>query len=359
MVKWADEIKDEVDKLHGEGKSIRQIAEHMGISKSSIGLYLKSKSPELVINEIVPVMSSDIIAEINIPTILENSMSINPQDANNFLQGLSVKPIVSPKGGQSSFINDLVNTRVPEAEHITRPSKARGRVAVPKTPKSKALKFIDDLVAPKEVEDPSKKPELIGKIVFNVNTFEPLLVDIIKGDKDVFIKSLDKMNTAVLESTLKTIETTRTVKNLTNQFVHFFYMGTSFVEIGTTQYLGMNTRGYTNMLQQTSADEIKMILQELAMEQKDKFQRVQRPEVRLAMIMTTSLLAVNSQNSLMALRQAQQQQQQERLQPQRQPVQPTPNNQPKPNPSEQPKTGGQAKVNMIIPEDKKGEYKDL
>jgi hypothetical protein len=143
-------------------------------------------------------------------------------------------------------------------------------------------------------------------------------------------------------------------------------MGTSFVEVGTTQYLGMNTRGYTNMLQQTSSDEIRMILQELAMEQKDKFQKIQRPEVRLAMIMTTSLLAVNSQNSLLELRQRQQQQQQERLQPQRQPVQQQkPNTQPKPEPSE-PKAGGQAegrlgqaKINMIIPEDKKGEYKDL
>ena len=109
-----------------------------------------------------------------------------------------------------------------------------------------------------------------------------------------------------------------------------------------------------------------MIMQELAMEQKDKFQKIQRPEVRLAMIMTTSLLAVNSQNSLVALRQAQQNQQQERLQPQKQPVQAPVNNTPKTNPSDpKPTTGqaesrlGQAKINMIIPEDKKEDYKDL
>lgn len=359
MVRWADEIKDEVTKLHSEGKSIRQIAEHTGISKSSIGLFLKnnpSDPPQLVVNEIVPLETS---AEINIPTILENEMSINSQDAKNFLSGLSVKTVPAPiKTGRSSFIDDLVNTPafVPEAEHIPRPSKGK-RVAEPKTPKPKSTKIIDTLIAPKEVEDPLKKPDLIAKITFNVNQFESLLGDIIKGDKDAFLKSLDKMNVANLENTLRTIETTRSVKNLTNQFMHFFFMGTSFVEIGTTQYLGMNTRGYTNMLQQTSSDEIRMIMQELAMEQKDKFQKIQRPEVRLAMIMTTSLLAVNSQNSLVALRQAQQQHQQERLQPQRQPVQPT-NTVSKPEPSE-PKAGGQAKVNMIIPEDKKQDYKDL
>jgi hypothetical protein len=364
MVKWADEVKNEVDKLHSEGKSIRQIAEKTGKSKSSIGLYIKNHSsdaPHLEINEIVPLETT---AEINIPTIIENEMSINEQDANNFLQGLSVsRPVSAPvaKAGHSSFINGLMNTKVPEAEHIPRPSKARGRVALPKEPKTpKPSKLLESLIsAPKEVEDPMKKPDLIGKITFNVNTFEALLTDVIKGDKDAFLKSLDKMSCPALEATLRTIETTRSVKNLTNQFVNFFYMGTSFVEVGTTQYLGMNTRGYTNMLQQTSSDEIRMILQELAMEQKDKFQKIQRPEVRLAMIMTTSLLAVNSQNSLLELRQRQQQQQQERLQPQRQPVQQQkPNTQPKPEPSE-PKAGGQAKINMIIPEDKKGEYKDL
>jgi hypothetical protein len=362
MVKWADEIKDEVNKLHSEGKSIRQIAEKTGKSKSSVGLFLKNSSPELVVNEIVPVEAT---AEINIPTIIENDMSINADDANNFLQGLSVsRPAPSnaviPKGGRSSFIEGLINT-VPEAEHIPRPSKARGRTALPKEPKTpKPSKLLESLLATKEVEDPQKKPDIIAKIVFNVNNFESLLTDITKGDKDAFLKSLDKMNVSNLEATLRTIETTRSVKNLTNQFMHFFFMGTSFVEVGTTQYLGMNTKGYTMMLQQTSSDEIRMIMQELAMEQKDKFQKIQRPEVRLAMIMTTSLLAVNSQNTLVELRQRQQSQQQERLQPQRQNVQaqPKPNNQPKPEASE-PKVGGQAKVNMIIPEDKKADYKDL
>jgi hypothetical protein len=359
MVKWADEIKDEVMKLSNEGKSIRQIAEQMGISKSSIGLFLKkSPAPEIVISEVVP---QETMAEINIPTILENSMSLTSQDAKSFLSGLSVKPVVATTKGHSSFIDDLVNTRVdvPEAEHIPKPSKSRGRASVQKPSKTN---FINSIVAVKEVEDPAKKPDLIAKITFNVNTFESLLGDVMKGDKDQFLKSLDKMNVSGLEQTLKTIETTRSVKNLTNQFMHFFFMGTTFVEVGTQQYLNMNTRGYTTMLQQTSSEEIRMIMQELAMEQKDKFQKIQRPEVRLAMIMTTSLLAVNSQNNLLQQRQQQQVQQQQTQRPPRpssQPVAPQApvNTTPKSNPSEGPK--GQAKVNMIIPDDKKAEYKEL
>ena len=145
MVRWADEIKDEVDKLHSEGKSIRQIADETGISKSSIGLYLKKKPsdvPQIVVNEIVP--EEETIAEINIPTILENEMSINSQDAKAFLSGLSVKTVKSTiKTGHSSFIDDLVNT-VPEAEHIPKLSKVRGRaIREPKTPKPS--KFIDSL----------------------------------------------------------------------------------------------------------------------------------------------------------------------------------------------------------------------
>lgn len=44
MIKWADEIKRDIFILRSNGKSIRQIAQIMGICKSSIGRFLKARN---------------------------------------------------------------------------------------------------------------------------------------------------------------------------------------------------------------------------------------------------------------------------------------------------------------------------
>lgn len=355
MPKWTDAQMDQVLELSRADKSIRQIAETTGISKSSIGLFLKSQKPPAL--EIQEVNVPETTQEINMSDTIETGM-IDEGTANNFLtglgsspQGLSVRPIGIPQKG-SAFIEGLINTRIPEAQHITTPFKSRSKkMTEPKTPKPVAERKVVEF---KEPEDVSKKPDLIAKITFNVNTFDALLGDILRGDKEGFLKSLDKMGIAVLEATLKTIETTRSIKNLTNQFMHFFYIGTTMVEIGSQQYLGMKTQGFTQMLQQTQNDELKLIMQEMAMEQKDKFQKIQRPEVRLAMIMTTTLLAVNSQNNLLAIRQ----QQQTRQQPGNPSIQ-----KPASQRTEEAQVNsvipGQAKVSPVMPKDKEEDYKDL
>lgn len=301
MPNWTEEIKKKIVELSSSKKTIRQIAEETGISKSSIGLFLKSsKKPE----------------EINAATTIE---MIGDKEAANFLKSLGEDK--NEEKPSSAFVDSLIDG----IEVI--PTQ-------PNTKKTRAKKVKMDLpivrrerpyVAP---EDPVKKADIVGKITFNVNTFESLLGDVIRGDKDGFLKGLDKMSQNTLENTLRTIETTRSVKNIANQFMHFFTMGSTAVEMGTQQFLGMQTQGFTQMMLQTQSDEIRLIMTELAMEQKDKFQKVQRPEVRLAMIVTTSLIAVNTQNKLASLRQ-------QRM--------------------------GQNKPpeNKIIPEDKVKDYKDL
>jgi len=361
MPKWTDEQREKVLALSKEKKSIRQIAETVGISKSSIGLFLKGQAqeqPNEIVNTVENEESEDTIDEINISTTIEPM--IQSADADLFLSkltanGAKVTPVVPTK--HSAFIDGLLNV---QAERVQPPFKAKFRPE-PKTPKPKPE---SKPRVEKVVDEPEKKPDLIAKITFNVNTFEALLGDVIRGDKDAFLKSLDKMGSAVLEATLKTIETTRSIKNLTNQFLQFFYMGSSIVEVGTQQFLGMKTQGFTNMLQQTQHDELRMIMQEMAMEQKEKFQKIQRPEVRLAMIMTTTLLSVNSQNSIMALRQQQQvRQAQPQPQPQPQVVRPQSQKeddktvvQPVARPVNIP---GQPSVTRIMPKDKEAEFKDL
>jgi len=365
MPKWTDEQREKVLALSKEKKSIRQIAETVGISKSSIGLFLKGQAPTNDVVEHVEETeeteeAEDTNDEPNTTTIVEPM--IDSAKADLFLSklqanGAKITPVVPTK--HSAFIDGLLSV---EAEHVAPPFKARFKPeAQPKTPKPRA-KAEPKPRAEKVVDEPEKKPDLIAKITFNVNTFEALLADVIRGDKEAFLKSLDKMGSAVLETTLKTIETTRSIKNLTNQFLQFFYMGSSMVEIGSQQFLGMRTQGFTNMLQQTQHDELRMIMQEMAMEQKEKFQKIQRPEVRLAMIMTTTLLAVNSQNSLIALKQ-QQQQQVRPAQAQPQVVKP-------PSQKEEDKTvvqpvarpvniPGQPSITRIMPKDKEAQFKDL
>lgn len=362
MPKWTDEQREKVLALSKEKNSIRQIAEAVGISKSSIGLFLKGQTKEDS-KEIVDTVEhveddGDDEDELNTTTIVEPM--IQPADADLFLSklkanGAKITPVVPTK--HSEFVDGLLNV---QAERVQPPFKARHKPE-PKTPKPRAKAEPKPRVE-KVADEPEKKPDLIAKITFNVNTFESLLADVIRGDKEAFLKSLDKMGSALLETTLKTIETTRSIKNLTNQFLQFFYMGSSVVEVGTQQFLGMKTQGFTNMLQQTQNEELRMIMQEMAMEQKEKFQRIQRPEVRLAMIMTTTLLAVNSQNSIMALRH---QQQVRQAQPQAQPQVVKPPSQkeedkilvqPAPRPVNIP---GQPSITRIMPKDKETDYKDL
>lgn len=315
-------MKEKVLALKGT-KPIRQIAEELGVSKTYVGLVLKKDgateaTPEAT--EIIPTPTIEMIGD---------------KEASDFLKsvGESRTEVV---GKPSEFVDSLM-AGIEIAEHITPPFKARRKQTqtqvVPKTPKPRAVREPKPQAVP---DDPVRKAELIGKIAFNVNTFESLLGDVIKGDKDRFLNGLEKQGVASLEITLKTIETTRSVKNLSNQFLQVFSIGSSFVEMGTQRYLGMKTQGFTQAMLQTQQEELRLIMTELAMEQKDKFQKIQRPEVRLAMIMTTTLMAVSTQNSLASLKAKQ--------------------GQPQPQAEKKPEN---TKATTLIPEDKVNDYKDL
>lgn len=325
MPRWTEQMKERVLALKGT-KPIRQIAEELGVSKTYVGLVLKRDGAPEPMPEPTPEAT-----EIIPTTTIE---MIGDKEASDFLKSVGEgRTEVAER--PSEFVDSLM-AGIPIAEHITPPFKARRKPqnqtqVVPKTPKPRAVREPKPQAVP---DDPARKAELIGRIAFNVNTFESLLGDVIKGDKDRFLTGLEKQGVASLEITLKTIETTRSVKNLSNQFLQVFSIGSSFVEMGTQRYLGMKTQGFTQAMLQTQQEELRLIMTELAMEQKDKFQKIQRPEVRLAMIMTTTLMAVSTQNSLASLKAKQGQ----------------------PKPEQKPEN---TKPASLIPEDKVNDYKDL
>jgi len=280
MAKWSEEIKLQVKALHNDGKSLRDIASQTGMSKSTIHSFIKSLPSG---TEIVDSVTDENVPKIIYTDIQEDSM-IGTNEANTFMNDLlstvpSIKapePKVSKKASKSAenFMENLLTIE-------------------PKTPKPRGQRQ----TLQKVVDDPQIKGDMIARVTMNVNNFEPLLKDFLKPSKDAFLSGLQKKSCSELEVLLKSMETTRSVSNLTNQFMHFFYLGTNVIEVGTTQYLGMDTTGFSMALRQQQ-EEIQMIMKELCMDRVEHFKKVTKPEIRLAMIMTTTLIGVNTSNTM-------------------------------------------------------------
>jgi hypothetical protein len=151
-----------------------------------------------------------------------------------------------------------------------------------------------------EIESKPEKPTLITQIQLNLENFAPLLKNITNDDPETFKQSLYMKSDSELMTLLKVIERTRLVGNMTNQMKHMFWMTTSAVEMGT-QMIGLKSQGLTEALR-LQDEEIKMVLKELAMERADAFAGAQRPEMRLAFLVSTTLLSVDAMNRARELR---------------------------------------------------------
>jgi hypothetical protein len=285
MVKWADETQEQVRFMSATGKSIRDIAVETGKSKSAIHSFLKKSTvsvPELNVGEIQNEMSIDnAMATQFINEIVHTSDTIPAPTAKQTKESIQA----------DSFLESLLITPKEKPEPK---AKAKGRR------KTNESFFSNDFSNTVVVDTSAEKGLLIANITMNVNNFEPLLKDFIKPNKDSFLAGLYKKSLSELQSLLKTLETTRSVGNLTNQFLHFFYLGSNIVEVGTKQFLNMDTTGLTQALKQQN-EEIAMIMKEICMERVDTFKKVQKPEIRLAMILTTTAIGISSQNQMRAL----------------------------------------------------------
>lgn len=215
--------------------------------------------------------------ENNVPNLV-----ISEATASEFMKEITGVPIdVTPK--QNAFLDKLV-------KDVTKP---------PRPPRTKTVVREEKAVA-KPSDEPSSKAALISKISINVNSFMPLLRDYVKPSKEEFLHALPKKTVADLEILLKTLEHARTVGNAANQLKHLVFIGATAVEVASKRF-GMRSEGYAQALQ-AQEDEIKMILQEIAMERVESFTKFQRPEVRLAVLLSTTLLSLDNANRLADLR---------------------------------------------------------
>lgn len=172
-----------------------------------------------------------------------------------------------------------------------------------KSKKSSATNFLDSLdIAPRpqslEVVDVDKeKADVLAKIYLNCNNFEVVLKDIIRPNKEEYLKGMARKSLGELRGTLRLLEQTRSVNNSANQLKHVIFMGASGIEMAT-QTFGMKTQGYSNMIR-AQEEEIQSILREIALENADRLQKYQSPTARLALLMTTTLLAVDARGRQM------------------------------------------------------------
>jgi hypothetical protein len=169
-----------------------------------------------------------------------------------------------------------------------------------KAPKRKVREDFSELLAlPKEPEE--DKSIVIAKIQMNVDNFPEVLRDYIKPDRDTFIAKVNKMSSADLKHTLNLLQTVRSSTNMANQMKYLLYGATGMIEVASQRFLGMNTRGYADMVRQQEI-EIQSCLREIAINNVESYKKIERPEMRLATVLVTTLLAVDSRNRMEQVR---------------------------------------------------------
>ena len=268
--------------LVAAGKSTRVIAHELGIGKSSVARYAREA-----------LAPAPVQPETSTPPIENSSMSINDNAARAFLSDIGIK------APATSLRNEIVPVNSPLKNNpraVMLAESLLGEAIRPKPAPEPGVRFTEPRVEHVEApfEAPPEKHTLITQIQLNIENFAPLLKNITGNDPEGFKQTLYGKLDSELITLLKVIERTRLVGNLTNQFKHMFWMTTSALEMGT-QVMGLKSQGLTEALR-TQDEEIRMVLKELAMQKADTFSNAQRPEVRLAFLVSTTLLSVDAMN---------------------------------------------------------------
>lgn len=277
-----DEVRSEVKKLLSEGKKYKEISETVGISQSSICWIQK---------EIVA-------ANKNLP-VEETKMPMTNDAFLSAIHGTAPAPTVKQDG---AALSQVISEFMPMAEAKPKAKKSAKKstgllaefMEIDDTPQT----TIVPAVAPQKQED---KSILIAKITMNVDTFPEVLRDHIKPDRDGFIAKVNKMTHPDLQHTLGMLEVTRSSNNFANQMKYLLYGASGFVEFGSQKFLGMKTEGYTMMLRQQEA-EIQSCLREIAINNIDSYKKIEKPEIRLASVLVTTLLATDARNRMASLK---------------------------------------------------------
>ena len=142
------------------------------------------------------------------------------------------------------------------------------------------------------------RQDLVQRIIFNVQTFGPLLTTIIGPSSDAFIATLQNLTDDELAGTLKTLERTRSVGNIAAGFSQTFYMVAQATEM-TTEALGVKAQGFTARLR-AEEQQISMIMKELAIDNWERVKAMDSPTARLGILFCMTLAQTDATNRLAA-----------------------------------------------------------
>ena len=293
-------------RLSNEGLSQRAISDQLEISKSTVWGVLKRnrKSIEETDASTAPTIEA---------TQFDDAESINDGESEASID--SMPALIDP--GLAFDFADSIGAAAPLVAEA--PSKIQAKDAKSLAQRINLaetfLKLGDEDVKPKKkvnmnslitsvlpsqfeptVEGPSKA-DLIASITLNVEAFEPLLRSVVKPNAEVFLDKLYSKSQPELNTLLAVLIKTRTIANVTNQLRHTVSLAAQGCEALTSTVLGMRTQGFSKAIS-TQDEEVRMILREIALEQVDAFNKLQRPELRLAMLFSTTLLATDASNRL-------------------------------------------------------------
>ena len=281
MGKLTEEQLAQIKSLTVTGKSTREIAAELGISKSTVARHsATAPGVELVISE------------------AETEMSIDNGVARNFLADIGVAaPAPELKSMPAPTLKNNPKA-IKLAERLMRKS-----VTLPLPQTQLQLEPQQQQQQLQQQQPVEESPaNLIAQIHLNINHFEPVLKDIIGPDKAAFVDRLTKKSVSELSTLLKVIDRARMLGNITNQFKHMFWAGSSALEQGT-KLIGLKTDGLTLSLRQQK-DEVESILKELAMSRMDAWAGSQSPEMRLAYLVSATMLSVDTVNRMKLLKTA-------------------------------------------------------
>lgn len=240
--------------------SITQLTEKYGVSKATVHRIIADGN------------------EVNVPTM----SSVNDdlvQEFGNVLTGRDEVPMVKE--------SDV------EKQERAEDKKAGERLAEHLFTETDSIVVPDDIM--EMVEDPVERTAVLQRIMLNLDNFGSMFTFI--HDKASFVQSLHSRPLADLKGILKTMETTRTTINLSNQMKQTFLMIGKGTEVLGARFLNLKTDGFVNNLV-AQKQELDMIFRELAIDYAPKFTFQTRPEIRLAMLYGMTLLQVDNTNRI-------------------------------------------------------------
>lgn len=279
MVKVSEDIRRRI--LADKGRvPVKDMIGKYGLSKATIHRVLSS--PEQVSESRSEVPENTI--EVSLPTIGEAS-----RDIINLITEETPEETAKKEKAEPPYMKQTIDALADdmfkdEDDEPVMERPRRGRVAF----------------APENLE---ARNALEQRIILNVENFAPIFTFI--KDRDQFIKSLHTKSSEELQGILTTLETTRTTINLSNQMKQSFFMVARGTEVFGSSLLGLKTRGFTENLM-IQKQELDMIFREIAIEYAPMFKITTKPELRLLMCFSMSLMQTDSVNRLKETMTAQQ-----------------------------------------------------